>query len=231
MSEYATLLFTSTSSAGSDSKEAKLAELVKSGNVKYPLMIARFLARMVYEETQKVASGIEDEYTTWDHIERLRYLDVPATSKEEKEINLLKELFAAKVPGMEEFITEDRYMVLKGKFMYNAYGVHTSNTKKVINENTSEPVRSSESPVIGAGFYRFSSYVSHSCDPNVEAKFLNGDNSVSIIAKKHIKEGEELKISYIRQENRDVGSRISELETKWRFSCICNKCTEELKIY
>ncbi|CAJ0915764.1 19753_t:CDS:10 [Entrophospora sp. SA101] len=200
MSEYATLLFTSTGSTGSDSKEAKLAELVKLGNVKYPLMIARFLARMVYEETQKVASGIEEEYTTWDHIERLRYLDVPATSKEEKEINLLKELFAAKVPGMEEFISEERYMVLKGKFTYNAYG------------NNSEPVRSSESPVIGACFYRFSSYIAHSCDPNVEAKFPNGDNTVSIVAKKHIKEGEELKISYIRQENRDVSSRISELD-------------------
>lgn len=81
---------------------------------------------MVYEETQKVATGTEEDYSTWDHIERLRFLSVPATEKENKEVKLLRDLFAKKVPGMEEFISEDRYLMLKGKLMYNAYGINTT---------------------------------------------------------------------------------------------------------
>ncbi|CAG8712923.1 7087_t:CDS:2, partial [Racocetra fulgida] len=96
MSEYATLLFTNRDKSDTESKESQLVHLVKSGNVKYPLMIARFLAKMVHEETQKVITGEEEEYSTWDHIERLRFLNVPSNDKETNEIKLLRELFAAK---------------------------------------------------------------------------------------------------------------------------------------
>ena len=133
MAEYETLLFT-TRDDSPHSNEAKLKELVKSGRVKYPLMIARFLAKMVHEETQKVATGIEEEYSTWDHIERLRFLSVQPSDRESKEIKLLRELFKAKVPGMEEFISEERYLMLKGKLMYNAYGIHTEHNMGTIKE-------------------------------------------------------------------------------------------------
>ncbi|CAG8586008.1 1032_t:CDS:2 [Acaulospora colombiana] len=226
--EYAALLFTSSDSPDPESKEARLVELVKSGNVKFPLMIARFLAKMVHEETQKVATGVEEEYTTWDHVERLRFLTVPSTDKEAREIKLLRDLFAAKVPGMEEFISEERYLMLKGKLMYNAYGISTSrDNEKNIRENTEETIRSSKPPVIGAGFYRIASYINNSCDPNTETKFLNKNSELSIVATKHIKAGDELTISYIRTENKDVKSRRDELEAKWRLRCECTKCQSE----
>uniref|UniRef100_A0A1D1YJT5 Mitochondrial import receptor subunit TOM20 n=1 Tax=Anthurium amnicola TaxID=1678845 RepID=A0A1D1YJT5_9ARAE len=226
MTEYGTLLFTTRDDSPS-SKEAKLKESVKSGKVKYPLMIARFLAKMVYEETQKVATGIEEEYSTWDHIERLRFLSVNPSDKESKEIKLMRDLFETKVPGMEEFISEERYLMLKGKLLYNAYGIHTEYTQHTIKENLEETVRSSQPTVIGAGFYRVASYLSHSCSPNTEVRFPDKNNVLSIVAVKPIKAGDELKVSYIRVGDRDTSNRRSELETKWRFKCTCIKCLEE----
>ncbi|CAG8673056.1 13606_t:CDS:2 [Dentiscutata erythropus] len=224
MSEYATLLFTNRDKTGKESKESQLVHLVKSGNVKYPLMIARFLAKMVHEETQKVITGEEEEYSTWDHIERLPLLNVPPNDKETNEIKLLRELFAAKVPGMEEFISEERYLMLKGKLMYNSFGISTT---REIRENTQEMVRTSESSVIGAGFYRVASYMVHSCDPNIMINFPNRNNVISVVATKQIKAGEELKTSYIRVGNRTLESRRNELESKWKFRCTCAKCLSE----
>ncbi|CAI2182138.1 13017_t:CDS:2 [Funneliformis geosporum] len=226
MAEYETLLFT-TRDDDSYSNEAKLKELVKSGRVKYPLMIARFLAKMVHEETQKVATGVEEEYSTWDHIERLRFLAVQPSDKESKEITLLRELFKTKVPGMEEFISEERYLMLKGKLMYNAYGIYTEHNMGAIKENLEETMRSSQPTVIGAGFYRVASYIAHSCNPNTETRFPDNNNVLSIVATKPIKVGDELKISYIRVGDRNYSNRRSELETKWRFKCTCIKCMEE----
>ncbi|CAG8436891.1 12365_t:CDS:2 [Funneliformis mosseae] len=226
MAEYETLLFTTRDDVSS-SNEAKLMELVKSGRVKYPLMIARFLAKMVHEETQKVATGIEEEYSTWDHIERLRYLAVQPYDKESNEITLLKELFKTKVPGMEEFITEERYLMLKGKLMYNAYGIHTERNMETLKENLEETMRSNQPTVIGAGFYRVASYLAHSCSPNTEARFPDKNNVLSIVATKPIKAGDELKISYIRVGDRNYSNRRGELETKWRFKCTCTRCMEE----
>lgn len=223
MTEYETLLFT-TRDDSSSSKEARLKDSVKSGKVKYPLMIARFLAKMVHEETQKVATGIEEEYSTWDHIERLRFLSVNPSDKESKEIKLMRDLFETKVPGMEEFISEERYLMLKGKLLYNAYGIHTDHN---IKENLEETVRSSQPNVIGAGFYRVASYLAHSCSPNTEVRFPDNNNVLSIVATKPIKAGEELRISYIRVGDRNCSNRRSELETKWRFNCTCTKCLEE----
>lgn len=107
------------------SKENEFAAKAIKQNVKYPSMIARFLATMVYEETNKVPTGRDDEYNTWDHIDRLRFLEVTPDATEAEDIILLKELLGPKVPGIDEFVTEERYLTLKGKLLYNAYGVET----------------------------------------------------------------------------------------------------------
>ncbi|CAG8572072.1 469_t:CDS:2, partial [Racocetra persica] len=227
MSEYATLLFTNRDKNDTESKESQLVHLVKSGNVKYPLMIARFLAKMVHEETQKVITGEEEEYSTWDHIERLRFLNVPSNDRETNEIKLLRELFAAKVPGMEEFISEERYLMLKGKLMYNSFGISTTREIRKERENSKEMVRTSEPLVIGAGFYRVASYMVHSCDPNTMIKFPNRNHVISIVATKQIKAGEELRTSYISVGHRNLESRRNELESKWKFRCTCAKCLSE----
>lgn len=114
--------------------ERSLYDYTKETNNKYPEMIAKFLVRMVHEET--LNSG--EEYNLFDHIERLRFLEVRPSAAEEKEIELLKVALGSKIPGIEEFINEERYLTLKGKLLYNAYGISTS-----LNADRSVEVRNS----------------------------------------------------------------------------------------
>ncbi|CAG8578621.1 8821_t:CDS:2 [Paraglomus brasilianum] len=208
---------------------SRLISLIKSSNAKYPLMIARFLARMIYEETEKVAKGVEEEYGTFDHIERLRYLEIKPTPAEKGEIELLRELLASKVPGIQEFISEERYLMLKGKLMYNAYGIrtHKSEDSHLIKENAGETMRGDITPATGAGFYRVASYLTHSCEPNTEITFPKGNHKLSLVAISPIKAGDQLRVSYIPVGDRDMNSRRSELEAKWKFRCMCPKCVSE----
>ncbi|KAG0379493.1 hypothetical protein BGX24_000233, partial [Mortierella sp. AD032] len=134
--------------------ERSLYDYTKETNNKYPEMIAKFLVRMVHEET--LNSG--EEYNLFDHIERLRFLEVRPSAAEEKEIELLKVALGSKIPGIEEFINEERYLTLKGKLLYNAYGISTSLNADRSVEPSPEQYRSvHDAPVVGAGFYRVTS--------------------------------------------------------------------------
>ncbi|KAF9205275.1 hypothetical protein BGZ49_004250 [Haplosporangium sp. Z 27] len=119
--EFHSILCTKDSEDASTPERA-LYDYTKETNNKYPEMIAKFLVRMVHEET--LNSG--EEYNLFDHIERLRFLEVRPSAAEEKEIELLKLALGSKIPGIEEFINEERYLTLKGKLLYNAYGLSTS---------------------------------------------------------------------------------------------------------
>jgi hypothetical protein len=98
-----------------------------------PLLVARFIGRQVAVETQKMlpnpsslmhTSDIPEaeggEYSLYDHIERLRYLEM---STEKKEVTLVKEVLRTALPGLEDFVTDERYAMLLGKMAYNSYGV------------------------------------------------------------------------------------------------------------
>jgi len=97
------------------------------------LMVARFLGKQVAAETAKLgtsASGVtpitshgettNEDYSLYDHIERLRYLELPTQDEEAK---LLSQVLEMAMPGLEQFITDERYTTLKGKVAYNAIGV------------------------------------------------------------------------------------------------------------
>lgn len=60
------------------------------------------------------------DYSLYDHLERLRYLEVEAPEQETKS---LRDVFQTALPGLEAFITDERHAMLKGKMAYNAYGV------------------------------------------------------------------------------------------------------------
>jgi hypothetical protein len=98
-----------------------------------PLLVARFIARQVAAETAKMTPTSPSapltsdifaidggEYTLYDHIERLRYLEVPAP---EDEMKLLREVLQHALPGLEQFVTDERHATLLGKMGYNIYGV------------------------------------------------------------------------------------------------------------
>lgn len=102
-----------------------------------PHLLARFLARQVGIEARKLlpraadatelAEGIPQtdapssvDYSLWDHVERLRFLD---TSVPDEEQTMTVELFRAALPGLEEFLSDERHATLKGKLLYNMIGV------------------------------------------------------------------------------------------------------------
>ncbi|KAG0346913.1 hypothetical protein BG004_000554 [Podila humilis] len=207
-----------------DSDDASTPELAlynytKETNNKYPEMVAKFLVRMVHEEAQD--SG--EEYNSFDHIERLRFLEVRPSVAEEREIELLRSLLGSKIPGIEEFINEERYLTLKGKLLYNAYGISTSQDSERRIEPSPEQYRSDhEAPVVGAGFYRVSSYMSHSCVPNTKVTFAEHDMNMSVVAASDIKAGEELHVGFIDQKNGSLSTeqRRQELFQHYRFKCV-----------
>jgi import receptor subunit TOM20 len=104
-------------------------------------LVARFIAKQVINETMKLLppdhpsnpatqpqAAADNEWTTngytlLDHMERARFLEL---SGKEGEAEQLRSIMKANLPGLEEFVTDERYTVLTGKMAYNAYGVSLS---------------------------------------------------------------------------------------------------------
>lgn len=101
-------------------------------------LVARFIARQVISETMKLLptnhpsnspqAAADNEWTTngytlFDHMERVRYLE---SGGKEGEAEQLRSIMKANLPGLEEFVTDERYTVLTGKMAYNAYGISLS---------------------------------------------------------------------------------------------------------
>ena len=118
--------------------QIELVEFLKKENRASLLLLARFVARQVTAEMQKLAppvnkknnvvenndftdsDGTDHGYGIGDHIERLRYLE---TVPDKKEVALLSNVLQLALPGLEGFVLEDRYAILSGKMTYNAFGV------------------------------------------------------------------------------------------------------------
>lgn len=99
-----------------------------------PQLVARFIARQVSAETAKMLAtglgtagpadlGLTDggDYTLYDHLERLRYLEI---TPPEEETKLLKGVLQSALPGLEQFVTEERHGTYLGGMAYNAFGVY-----------------------------------------------------------------------------------------------------------
>lgn len=113
--------------------------LKEVGEFTVPHLIARVLARQFSLEALKLlpsgTSGAESggnsgmppldapksiEYNLWDHVERLRFLDQSVTDEEH---DVTVNLFRAALPGLEEFLTDERHANIKGKLLFNMIGI------------------------------------------------------------------------------------------------------------
>lgn len=174
-------------------------QVSKEKNVKYPYMIARFLSAMVAEETAKQNEGEKVGETTfgaWDHIDRFRYLEISASADSTSEIAMLKQVLGSKVQGISEFLSDEIYLMLKGKLLFNAYGIPASSEDTVVRESD-EHMRSTdkEGKYIAAGLYKLSTYIGQSDDaPNVKLSFEN--DKLTVTAVKPISKDDELLASY-----------------------------------
>ncbi|ORX97977.1 MAS20-domain-containing protein [Basidiobolus meristosporus CBS 931.73] len=204
-----------------DSKAEEFFKLSKENKI--PIMIAKYLTHMVYEENQKLAAGVEDEYSAWDHLERLKYLEIVPTEKEEQELQATRDLLSTKVPGMEEFLNDERFLLLKGKMMYNAIGI-TSQDEEAVNDGDNFARSDRQGHVIGAGLYKISSYANHTCEPNARVTFPKGDRKLALVATKPLKAGDQLFITYVKIDGRKHSERKEELVKKYRLKCECDLC-------
>ncbi|KAJ2399445.1 mitochondrial import receptor subunit tom20 [Coemansia sp. RSA 2559] len=233
----------------SDNAEAqKFADLVKELHELAPILIAKFFGILVDREKKKelarVLGGLNgsnsasesdvDEYTTWEHLECMRYLELVPSNTDVEMLKMLGELMSSSVPGLSEFVTGERYTMLKGKLDYNAYAVHNSQVADVPAEteatHVSDTIRDdhSASPV-GIALYLISSHITHSCDPNVRIVFPENTSKAALKALKPIAQGDELHVSFV-DASLDVQTRQKLLKNSYRFTCECAKCVADLAV-
>ncbi|KAF9963227.1 hypothetical protein BGZ65_005067 [Modicella reniformis] len=185
-------------------------------------MLAKFLVMMVHEGSQ----NSRPEYSSFDHMEQLRYLGISSSEEEEKEMELLKGALGSNIPGIDEFITEERYLLMKGRLLYNIYGISTSLDPNLDDvEPLPERHRSvCDAPITGVGFYKVTSYLMHSCKPNAKIVFSEYDHKVSLITTREVKAGDELFVGYIKNDSLSTEERRLELFDKYRIRCMCPLC-------
>ncbi|KAI9316054.1 hypothetical protein BX666DRAFT_2019641 [Dichotomocladium elegans] len=180
-----------------DEQALAFFEYSREQKSKYATMVAKFLSAMVAEEMERNRTGATVEYNAWDHMDRFRYLDTQPNTQSQKEIAILKELLGSKVAGINEFLTDEIYLMLKGKLLFNAYAVNIGDHEMELPESE-EHMRKTESDKtsVGAALYKISTYIGQSEDaPNVKITF--GDNhEITVVAIKDISKDTELTANY-----------------------------------
>ncbi|KAI0068687.1 hypothetical protein BV25DRAFT_25399 [Artomyces pyxidatus] len=232
-------------------REAQTAflEIVRQPGQVAAMLVARLIARQISVEIAKmlpgsptaatsVADGIDSEYPIYDHIERLRYLELPVS---DGKVAPLRSIFETALPGLEQFITDERYQILTGKMAYNAFGVAFAGGRddRPITDIRPEDLERTRTPYgtarqIGAGFYMVSSYIAHSCDPSARPSFSGGTAELHLIANRDLKAGDEVTVAFVDVAQHEGESIVDarrrrriELARGWRFACPCERCAKE----
>ncbi|KAI6024482.1 hypothetical protein EDC04DRAFT_2723876 [Pisolithus marmoratus] len=237
--------------AARDEAQQAFTDYLKKRGKAASQLVARFIARQVSAETAKMVpsgrgstKGAEPvltdggDYTLYDHLERLRYVEV---TPPEEETKILREVLKHAIPGLEEFVTEERHATYLGGMSYNAFGVYFGEGRDDKPEPTERPedIEKSRTPVgtqkqVGTGFYAVSSYLNHSCMPSARPSFDRGTAELHLIANRPLKAGDELTVAYVDVTQKEGESieevrrrRRVELVRGWRFACTCERCAQE----
>ncbi|KAI0314802.1 hypothetical protein OF83DRAFT_1135181 [Amylostereum chailletii] len=228
-------------------------KFIKESGRAAPMLVARFIARQVAAEVAKMVPADGDnstnpadelssgDYSLYDHVERLRFLELDLPEGEAKPF---REVLQSALPGLEQFVTDERYATLKGKMSYNAYGVTYSggrDDKPVAATERPEDQERTRTPFgtsrqIGSAFFAVSSYIQHNCDPSARLSFENGTSEAHLIAGRDLKAGDEVTVAFVDVTKREDEStaetrrrRRMELARGWRFACPCERCASELE--
>ncbi|KAI0053595.1 hypothetical protein FA95DRAFT_1552084, partial [Auriscalpium vulgare] len=226
--------------------QEKFLEFIKTDPKLAPLLVARFVARNVSAELAKLTprsagspkqhDGLE--YTLFDHVERLRYLEIEAANEGWAPLQAVLE---TAMPGLSEFLTDERFATLLGKMAYNAFGVTFGGGRddKPLSIERPEDIERTRTPYgtskqVGAGLYTVSSYTGHSCEPSARPSFSGGTAELHLIANRDLKAGDELTVAFVDVSKHDDESvvegrrrRRMELARGWRFACTCARCEAE----
>jgi hypothetical protein len=83
------------------------------------------------------------------------------------------------------------------------------------------------SQALGSAVYSASSLANHSCDPNADAAWPQGNARLRLTARRDLQQGEQVTISYI-DASLEVEERRALLKHSYGFDCSCARCEEEL---
>ncbi|KAF7302101.1 SET domain-containing protein [Mycena indigotica] len=226
--------------------QAHLSAYLKKDSRAGALLVAQFIARQL-TAVSKEASAAPDfagadiaEYRIEDHVER--WTTGPLTPPEQ-EYELLVSMLKTTLPGLEAFLAEDSHKSLLGKLVFNAFGVcygekgrddrPPSTLRPEETELTRTPFGTAHQ--VGTAVYSISSYLPHSCAPNVRPVFASETNELTVIANKDMKKGDELSMAYVivdpQPEESIVDCRLrrrKELARGWKFACQCERCIAEV---
>ncbi|CAE6443228.1 unnamed protein product [Rhizoctonia solani] len=243
--------------------QEEFVEILRKAGATRALLVARFIASMVAEQSAKLGAAINPSsknsspadlfglpepegdpaaYSFYDHVERLKYLEILETPIELEEVNALKKVMRNAMEGLEEFVG-DRYPLLKGKLAYNVIGVAFGSGRDDKPPVTVRPedIERTRTPhgtsrQTGSAFYRVSSYLAHSCTPNVAPSFHTGTSDLHLVANEDIPEGTELTMAYVDVNQGPTETRLEarrrrrqELARGWRFACECPRCLKEVE--
>jgi len=173
----------------------KFWKLLKETKRTCPIMIARFVAKMIDRELNGKPQN--EEYSDWDHLERFKFLDeLESSEDDEKELALIQSIIGK---HSNEILPKEYYNMLKGRFLYNIYAIPAPKEETSLTLEKSDEIKRyvAGEPIIGAGLYHISSFIHNSFQPNVEVKFLDNNNELSLVALKDLKEGDILTVKYI----------------------------------
>ncbi|KAL7721137.1 SET domain-containing protein [Entamoeba marina] len=213
-------------------KDAELMDFCFKNNLSHPLCILKIFAIAL------TAKDIEKALFPF-----VIFHARPPVPVDNELIPIIEKIFGDKLNlfncyGGWKFI----YSVLYGVLKYNASTVLPLNAiqAQVLKEGTikwDEGIINDEIAlkneitcftVEGEGLYKFLNTLNHSCDPNCLLVNVDDTHSLTLIACKEIKEGDELTISYI-DNTVPKEKRRSALKKGYSFICQCPKCLSEDK--
>ncbi|KAJ3369391.1 hypothetical protein GGF31_005297 [Allomyces arbusculus] len=191
--------------ATGDAGRDLVAACVRDGT-SVPLLAARVLARMTRDELRAAEAGESPVYGVWDHVERWRYADSADPALDAVHAGLVRAAIAAHVPAAAEFVTAERYAVLKGRVVYNVYGKGGRAVEGGLDE--------------GVGLFPVVAYAAHACDANARVVMgksgENGAPVVTVVAKRDVRQGERVTVAYADGVGHAVGLREG-----WSVECDC----------
>lgn len=236
--------------------QTKFAEYIKSSRKATPLLVARLAARQVDLEIGKMIppemragrpvgelpEAQTGEYSMYDHLERLGSTDTVVSEEENK---ILAKILETALPGLEQFLNDERHAMFQGRIRHNAIGICYNggrDDKPAPTTERPENVEKTRTPYgtsrqIGSGLYFVSSYIAHSCAPSARISFGKGTSELHLVAAKDIKKGQEITMSYVDVTQRPGESadearqrRRQELARGWKFACACERCLADPSI-
>ncbi|XP_073997905.1 SET and MYND domain containing, class 5 [Rhodnius prolixus] len=212
-------------------------------------MIAIIELSSNYDEAVSTFLKFQHNYVNEDENMLMKFLGSEYAENFRIVHSLLHEVFPCKF--VKEFVTEDGLRKLFALIGRNGQGIGTSVysewVKKVEKLDLNEEEKSKMDIFInkvydamnehvgtflnceGSGLYKMQKNINHSCNPNATVTFPHSNFTLSLIASKNIKAGEEICVSYLDECNlfRSRHSRRVILRNHYLFECHCEKCTEQ----